>query len=164
MGVLYHIICDTYLLASNAHPAACTPPLSLSFSLSGEQSRRSKASEGAVRIILFTLFFFLVLPQDYRILLITRSLASWCQKHSYATLSQIEHEFSFVNTLRTLFGQKLRQLRRNKHISQEQLAEALGLTVEFVSLMERGINAPSFETLEKLATVLNLPVKDLFDF
>jgi transcriptional regulator with XRE-family HTH domain len=33
-------------------------------------------------------------------------------------------------------------------MTQEQFAEALGISVDFLSLVERGINAPSFDTLE----------------
>jgi len=49
-------------------------------------------------------------------------------------------------------------------LTQEQFAEALGVSPEFVSNMERGINAPSFETLERIASVFAIPVRDLFDF
>lgn len=66
--------------------------------------------------------------------------------------------------LKVKFGGKLRQIRRLKNLTQEQLAEATGISVEFVSNIERGINAPSFDTLEKLAEVLNVSYVDLFDF
>ena len=66
--------------------------------------------------------------------------------------------------LRAKFGRRLRQLRRQKDLTQEQLAEALGVSTEFVSNMERGINAPSFETLEKIANALDVTVSVLFSF
>jgi transcriptional regulator with XRE-family HTH domain len=62
------------------------------------------------------------------------------------------------------FGKKLRFFRRQKDLTQEQLAEAIGVSVEFISNIERGINAPSFETLEKLCEALQLLPKELFDF
>lgn len=49
-------------------------------------------------------------------------------------------------------------------MTQEQFAEAVGISVDFLSLIERGINAPSFETLECIARVLKVRVADLFDF
>ncbi len=49
-------------------------------------------------------------------------------------------------------------------MTQEQFAEALDISVDFLSLMERGINAPSFETLEKIAKRLRLSVAELFTF
>ena len=69
-----------------------------------------------------------------------------------------------MSDLRVKFGKNLRRLRRRKDVTQEQLAEAAEISVEFLSNIERGINAPSFETLEKLSKVLDMPVKELFDF
>jgi hypothetical protein len=34
-------------------------------------------------------------------------------------------------------------------MTQEQFAETLNISVDFLSLVERGINAPSFETLDE---------------
>ena len=56
-----------------------------------------------------------------------------------------------MSKLRVQFGRRLRQLRRQKDMTQEQLAEAAGISVDRLSNIERGVNAPSFETLEKLA-------------
>ncbi len=66
--------------------------------------------------------------------------------------------------LRILFGKKLRKIRRYKDLTQEQLAELLGVSVEFVSNMERGVNAPSFETIEKIAQAFDLSFGELFTF
>jgi transcriptional regulator with XRE-family HTH domain len=49
-------------------------------------------------------------------------------------------------------------------LSQEQFAELLGISVDFLSLIERGINAPSFENLEAFSAQLNIPLSALFDF
>ena len=48
--------------------------------------------------------------------------------------------------------------------SWEQFAERIGVSVDFLSLIERGINAPSFETIEQVARKLRIPAKALFDF
>jgi transcriptional regulator with XRE-family HTH domain len=40
----------------------------------------------------------------------------------------------------------------------------LGLAVDFLSLIERGINALSFAVLEQMAERLDLRVRELFDF
>jgi transcriptional regulator with XRE-family HTH domain len=69
-----------------------------------------------------------------------------------------------VSKLKTSFGQRLKELRKAKNLTQERLAELLEVSVESVSNMERGIYAPSFETLEKLSAALNVPVKELFNF
>ena len=69
-----------------------------------------------------------------------------------------------MSMLRNRFGKRLRQVRRQQDITQEQLAEAVGISPTFLSNLERGINGPSFEILEKIAQVLHVPVRELFDF
>lgn len=65
--------------------------------------------------------------------------------------------------LRVSFGRHLRQIRRERDLSQEQFSELVGISVDFLSLIERGINAPSFETIEQIAGNLKISVKELFD-
>jgi transcriptional regulator with XRE-family HTH domain len=67
-------------------------------------------------------------------------------------------------TLRKKFGKRLLEIRRQRGMTQERFAETLDISVDFLSLVERGINAPSFETLEKIGKGLRLEIKDLFDF
>lgn len=55
-------------------------------------------------------------------------------------------------------------MRLERKLSQEKFAEHVGISVDFLSLIERGINAPSFETIEQMAKRLRVPVKALFDF
>lgn len=69
-----------------------------------------------------------------------------------------------MGSLRRKFGKRLRHLRMQHGLTQEQLAEAVGLSVDFVSNLERSVNAPSFETLEKLSEVFRLEIRELFDF
>jgi transcriptional regulator with XRE-family HTH domain len=49
-------------------------------------------------------------------------------------------------------------------LTQEAFAEMLGISVDFLSLIERGINSPSFDVLEQMSGALRLPVRELFDF
>lgn len=49
-------------------------------------------------------------------------------------------------------------------MTQERLAEVVGCSVEFISLVERGVNAPSVAGLEGFAKALRVEVRDLFDF
>lgn len=44
-----------------------------------------------------------------------------------------------MSELRVQFGRRLRQLRRQKDLTQEQLAEAAGISVDMLSNIERGI-------------------------
>ena len=67
-------------------------------------------------------------------------------------------------TLRKQFGLRLREIRAERGMTQERFAEALSISVDFLSLMERGINSPSFETLERMAKKLKVSVAFLFTF
>ena len=66
--------------------------------------------------------------------------------------------------LRKEFGKRLQLLRRQAGLTQEQLAEQVEISVDFLSLVERGVNAPSFDNLEKISKALDIEVRELFDF
>ena len=66
--------------------------------------------------------------------------------------------------LQKKLGRRIAELRRAQKLTQEQFAEALGCSVEFVSLVERGVNAPSVARLETFAKALAVEVKELFNF
>jgi transcriptional regulator with XRE-family HTH domain len=59
---------------------------------------------------------------------------------------------------------RLREVRAQRGMTQERFAEMLNISVDFLSLVERGISAPSFETLERIAKKLKVPVAHLFTF
>lgn len=69
-----------------------------------------------------------------------------------------------MRTLQQNFGKKLRKIRRMQDLTQEELAERAEVSVDFISLVERGKNQPSFKVIEKLSAALNTPVADFFDF
>ena len=66
--------------------------------------------------------------------------------------------------LQEKLGKRIAGLRKARKLTQEQFAETLGCSVEFISLVERGVNAPSVAGLEKFAKVLKVEVKELFTF
>jgi transcriptional regulator with XRE-family HTH domain len=61
-------------------------------------------------------------------------------------------------------GKRIKQVRKAAKLTQERLAEKTGLSIEFISRIERGVAQPSFKTLEIMAQVLSVDAKDLFDF
>jgi transcriptional regulator with XRE-family HTH domain len=69
-----------------------------------------------------------------------------------------------VATLRRQFGKKLRSIRKRRQMTQQQFAELLDISIDFLSLVERGLNAPSFESIEAFSIILGIPVRDFFDF
>ena len=66
--------------------------------------------------------------------------------------------------LQKQLGQHSACLRKQRRLTQAQLANAVGCSVEFISHVERGVNAPLFAGLAVLARVLNVEVVDLFKF
>ena len=44
------------------------------------------------------------------------------------------------NTMRVLLAEKIRDLRKERHLTQERLAEAMGVTVGAVSKWESGVS------------------------
>jgi transcriptional regulator with XRE-family HTH domain len=69
-----------------------------------------------------------------------------------------------LNSLRAQFGQRVRQIRDEMGKSQEQFAEMIGMSVDFLSLIERGKNAPSFKKLELMIKGLGVSAAYLFTF
>ena len=62
-----------------------------------------------------------------------------------------------------LLGTRLRRAREEVHLSQGAFAKALGLSSEYISLLESGKRTPSFETLLKVAGFLNKNVSYFFE-
>jgi transcriptional regulator with XRE-family HTH domain len=69
-----------------------------------------------------------------------------------------------MSNLRQKFGERLKFLRHRAELTQEELASRAEISVDFLSLIERGINSPSFENLDKLANALNIEIVELFSF
>ena len=66
--------------------------------------------------------------------------------------------------LQKRLGQRIADLRKNRRLTQVRFAKALGCSVDFISLVERGVNAPSVAGLEDFAKALKVEVVDLFTF
>jgi transcriptional regulator with XRE-family HTH domain len=49
-------------------------------------------------------------------------------------------------------------------MTQQEFAELLDISIDFLSLIERGLNAPSFESIEAFSIILGVPIRDFFDF
>lgn len=66
--------------------------------------------------------------------------------------------------LSKLLGLRIRELRKSKHLTQAQLAEAIGMETTNLCKLENGCQFPKEENIEKLATFFNIAIKELFDF
>ncbi len=59
------------------------------------------------------------------------------------------------------FGRRLKELRTQKKLTQEDIAYKAEVTVYYISKIERGLANPSLETLVKIASALNTNLSDL---
>lgn len=64
---------------------------------------------------------------------------------------------------RVQLGQRIKELRGARDMSQEQLAEKMDANVSYVSSVERAQENPSLEFLMKLADALKVELVDLFN-
>jgi transcriptional regulator with XRE-family HTH domain len=56
----------------------------------------------------------------------------------------------------SFFGNSLKQIRRKKHITQEDLADMAKLDRTYISLLERGLRKPSLEAIMSIAKSLDI--------
>lgn len=68
-----------------------------------------------------------------------------------------------VRKLRNTIGKKIKNLRLERGISQEKLAEYVNMSREHISCIERGKNMPNVETLYYIAEYFQISIKDFFD-
>lgn len=61
-------------------------------------------------------------------------------------------------------GDRIRLLRKDQQLSQEQLGELAGLHTNYIGQVERGEKNVTVESLEKIASGLGVSMEDLFRF
>jgi len=61
------------------------------------------------------------------------------------------------------FGTRIKQLRHEQHISQEELAEKCDLHRTYVGGIERGERNPSLKNIYKIASAFQIELEELFE-
>jgi len=61
-----------------------------------------------------------------------------------------------------IVGDRLRELREQKQLSQGDIERRSGLLRCYISRVENGHTVPAVETLEKMARALEVPIYQLF--
>lgn len=59
-------------------------------------------------------------------------------------------------------GQRIRQFRNERHMSQEELSFKAGISAAHLGQIERATKNPTIDTIAKIATALDLPVTSFF--
>ena len=60
-------------------------------------------------------------------------------------------------------GMFLKELRREKQLTQEQLAEVFGVTNRSISRWENGVNMPDFDLVIEIANYYNVSIEEILD-
>jgi transcriptional regulator with XRE-family HTH domain len=66
------------------------------------------------------------------------------------------------NELQKEIGQKIKMLRTEKKLSMRELGEKVGVSHAHISKLEKGINGPSVDLLEKIAHYFNIDMSHFF--
>lgn len=69
-----------------------------------------------------------------------------------------------MSIIKKLLGQRIKELRKARNITQEQLAEMLGIGTANISYIENGKFAPSMENFEKLVEIFHVEPYELYMF
>jgi len=69
-----------------------------------------------------------------------------------------------MKATKILLGERIRELRKNRGLTQEQFADLIEVEQKHVSRIELGKSFPTLERLEKISQALEVPLRDIFDF
>jgi len=69
-----------------------------------------------------------------------------------------------LNDINVLFGLRLRQLRMERGLTQEQLGHECGLHRTYVGQIERAEKNITLKNIEKIAKHLDINITELLDF
>lgn len=61
------------------------------------------------------------------------------------------------------FGQRIRELRKARNLSQEQLAELTGFHRNYIGMIERGERNPALVNIEIFANAFEMSLSELFE-
>lgn len=73
------------------------------------------------------------------------------------------YKTTMENDLAKIIGKRVKAVRTQRGMTQQEVADALGRTFEGISNLERGKTAPNFKTLLAISEVLDLPMREFFD-
>ena len=97
--------------------------------------------------------------QTTLLLELLRALASLCKQELYERILYM----SIKDERLILLGQKIKQLRKSKKVSQLNLSIKLDITREHLSKLERGVAYPSVKILFSILDALNLDINNIFN-
>ena len=88
-------------------------------------------------------------------------------QHIYRSITfaqNMKKDILSMSNIKKLLGKRIKLYREKANLTQEQLAEKIGINSRSVSIIECGINFVTAETLSLIAQALDVTPKALFDF
>lgn len=67
-----------------------------------------------------------------------------------------------INNLK-IFGMRIHELRKKNKLTQSELAEKVGLSTNFIGMVERGERNTSVDKIFKLAKAFNISLAQFFE-
>ena len=61
------------------------------------------------------------------------------------------------------FGERLKKIRKEKKLSQNDVAIKMGVTQQTIAQYEKAENTPKYETIERLALALGVKISELLE-
>lgn len=68
-----------------------------------------------------------------------------------------------MENIKFIIGQRIRNYRIQKNLSQEQLSELANCHPTYIGQLERGEKNATLESIQKVAQALNIPLSQLFE-
>ena len=68
-----------------------------------------------------------------------------------------------MSDIAKIIGQRIRNYRTQKGLSQERLAELAGCHPTYIGQLERGEKNATLESVEKIASAMDISLSELFD-
>ncbi len=69
----------------------------------------------------------------------------------------------YSDSILSIFGSKVKLIRKKKQLSQKKLGENISLHYSYVGSVERGERNIGLVNIDKLAKGLNISIRDFFD-
>lgn len=69
-----------------------------------------------------------------------------------------------MSSIKQKFGKRLKELRKSRGYTQEEIAEMVNIEPPNISKIECGMHFPQPEKIEKFASALGVSVSDLFEY
>lgn len=80
------------------------------------------------------------------------------KRYSFSQIFSQENQEDYRELMLEIFGRKIKYLRMDNNITQEQLAEMIGINHKYLGEIERGKKSATALIIYKISVVLKVPI------